>query len=62
MRIFKTVAAVFVAIIIYGNISMLVKGEFTSPWNVFALLFFVLIEGLLITSLSKKKIKEENEG
>jgi hypothetical protein len=54
MKALKTVLALVFGIVIFGNLIMLGKGEFTSGWNFFALLIFIVIEIYLISSINKE--------
>lgn len=60
MKTFKIILAVFFAVVIFGNISMFLKGELTSSWNLFAFMLYVIIEVLLLVSITKKKSEPTN--
>lgn len=59
MKAFKIILAIVFAVVIYGNFSMLAKGQFTNSWNYIALIIFFAIEIFLIRSISREPKKEK---
>lgn len=55
MRTFKIILAILFGLSIYGNLDMMVKGEYKSGYNYFALLIIIIIEVYLVYSISKEK-------
>jgi hypothetical protein len=53
MNVLKIIMAIIFAIVIFGNISMIFKGEMQSGWNYFALLVFIIVEVVLITKINR---------
>ena len=61
MRTVKIILAIFFAIIIYGNLRMLASGDFESGWDYLALLVFVILEIIILISLSKGKSEDQSQ-
>ncbi len=61
MKTVKIIIAIFLAMIIYGNFRMLADGDFESGWDYFALLVFIILEILLLSSIARTKQDQEDE-
>ncbi len=55
MKTFKIILAIFFGLAFFGNISMMVKGEFIDEWNYFALIIIGVIFFVLVRSIGKEK-------